>query len=266
MYIHKVIIWQALLSAVIGFCIAAVIGAVIVQMTADTALPIVMTPELTVGLFVLTVVMCVASAIAAIVQGDAHRSRHGIHAMTEAVLEAVDVVKVLGTGAGEVQSAQGRQPVARAGGELTLLMGPSGSGKTTLLSVLGCMLTPTHGTVRVRGQSTDGAGPEELAKLRREHVGFVFQSYHLFPTLTRRDNVRLALDVRGERGRTAPSPRPTRRWPRSASLTRPTLIRASSAAASSSASRSRAPSWATRPRSWRTSRPRRSTARTVMPS
>lgn len=68
MYIHKVIIWQALLSAVIGFCLASMIGAVIVAMTADTALPIVMTPELTLGLFLLTVVMCIASAIAAIVQ------------------------------------------------------------------------------------------------------------------------------------------------------------------------------------------------------
>jgi putative ABC transport system permease protein len=68
MYIHKVIIWQALLSAIIGFCLASLIGAVIVDMTAETALPIVMTPELTLGLFLLTVVMCVASAIAAIVQ------------------------------------------------------------------------------------------------------------------------------------------------------------------------------------------------------
>jgi putative ABC transport system ATP-binding protein len=85
-----------------------------------------------------------------------------------------------------------------SGGELTLLMGPSGSGKTTLLSILGCMLSPTSGTVRVGGQSTDGAGPEDLARFRREHVGFVFQSYHLFPTLNASDNVRLALDVRGE--------------------------------------------------------------------
>ena len=68
MYIHKVIIWQALLSAVIGFCIAAGIGAIVVKMTADSALPIVMTPGLTAALFVLTVVMCVASAIAAIVK------------------------------------------------------------------------------------------------------------------------------------------------------------------------------------------------------
>jgi putative ABC transport system permease protein len=67
-YIYKVIIWQALLNAVIGFCIAAGIGAVVVRMTAESALPVVMTYGLTVALFLLTVVMCVASAIAAIVQ------------------------------------------------------------------------------------------------------------------------------------------------------------------------------------------------------
>jgi putative ABC transport system permease protein len=68
LYIHKVIICQALLSAVIGFSLAACIGLVIVKVTAETALPIVMTPELTLGLFLLTVLMCIASAIAAIVQ------------------------------------------------------------------------------------------------------------------------------------------------------------------------------------------------------
>jgi putative ABC transport system permease protein len=67
-YIYKVIVCQALLSAIIGFSIAALIGAAIVQMTAATALPIVLTPGLIVGLFVLTVVMCVVSAIAAIVK------------------------------------------------------------------------------------------------------------------------------------------------------------------------------------------------------
>jgi len=117
--------------------------------------------------------------------------------MTEPVIEIVDVVKWLGKGAAQVQALKGVS-LALKGGELTLLMGPSGSGKTTLLSILGCMLTPTRGTVRMRGRSTEGAGPEALAKLRREHVGFVFQSYHLFPTLTASDNVRLALDVRGE--------------------------------------------------------------------
>ena len=67
-YIYKVIVCQALLSAVIGFSIAALIGAAIVQLTAATALPIVITPELLAGLFLLTVVMCVGSAIAAIIQ------------------------------------------------------------------------------------------------------------------------------------------------------------------------------------------------------
>ena len=117
--------------------------------------------------------------------------------MTTPVIEAIDTVKFLGDGAGRVQALKGVS-LAVAGGELALLMGPSGSGKTTLLSILGCMLTPTSGTIRVGGQATTDAGPEELARIRREHVGFVFQSYHLFPTLTALDNVRLALDVRGE--------------------------------------------------------------------
>jgi len=122
--------------------------------------------------------------------------------MTETVLEASNVVQVLGSGAGQVQALKGVNLSLNCG-ELTLLMGPSGSGKTTLLSVLGCMLKPTQGTVRVRGHSTEGAGPEDLARLRRDHIGFVFQSYHLFPTLTALDNVRLVLDVRGERWRAA---------------------------------------------------------------
>jgi putative ABC transport system ATP-binding protein len=118
--------------------------------------------------------------------------------MTDPVVEAIDVVKFLGAGAGRVQALRGVN-LSLAAGELVLLMGPSGSGKTTLLSVLGCMLSPNMGSVRVCGRSTAGLPPEELTKLRRDHIGFVFQSYHLFPTLTAMDNVRLALDVRGER-------------------------------------------------------------------
>jgi putative ABC transport system permease protein len=67
-YIYKVIVCQALLSAIIGFSIAALIGAAIVQLTAATALPIIITPELLLGLFLLTIVMCIGSAIAAIIQ------------------------------------------------------------------------------------------------------------------------------------------------------------------------------------------------------
>jgi len=120
--------------------------------------------------------------------------------MTRAVIEAVDVAKVLGTGAARVQALNGVSLSVR-GGELALLMGPSGSGKTTLLSILGCILTPTAGTVRILGCSTGGAMPEILAKLRRDHIGFVFQTYHLFPTLNATDNVRLALEVRDRRPR-----------------------------------------------------------------
>jgi putative ABC transport system ATP-binding protein len=122
--------------------------------------------------------------------------------MREPILQAVDVVRFLGSGAGRVQALKGVS-LALSGGELTLLMGPSGSGKTTLLSILGCIMSPTRGTVRVRDRSTEGLGPEELAQLRRDHIGFIFQSYHLFPTLTAAENVRLVFDVRGDRSKGA---------------------------------------------------------------
>jgi putative ABC transport system ATP-binding protein len=122
--------------------------------------------------------------------------------MSEPILEAANVTKDLGSGAAKVAALKGVS-LALSGGELTLLMGPSGSGKTTLLSILGCMLSPTEGTIHICQQSTAGADPEELARLRRAHVGFVFQSFHLFPTLSATDNVRLALDVRGEPRRAA---------------------------------------------------------------
>jgi putative ABC transport system ATP-binding protein len=66
-------------------------------------------------------------------------------------------------------------------------------------------MTPSCGTVRIAGHSIEGLSPEDLAKVRRDHIGFVFQSYHLFPTLTALDNVQLALDVRNERPRIAMS-------------------------------------------------------------
>lgn len=118
--------------------------------------------------------------------------------MSEPVVEAINVVKFLGDGARKVQALKGVS-LKLAGGELVLLMGPSGSGKTTLLSVLGCILSPNEGSVRLCGQSTTGLRPEALARLRRAHIGFVFQTYHLFPTLTAVDNVRLVLEVSGER-------------------------------------------------------------------
>jgi len=118
---------------------------------------------------------------------------------TTPVLEAKNVVKELGQGAAKVMALKGVS-IALVPGELTLLMGPSGSGKTTLLSILGCILSPTSGTVEVAGVSTAGLSAEELADLRRRHLGFIFQSYNLFPTLNALENVRIALDVRGESG------------------------------------------------------------------
>ena len=117
----------------------------------------------------------------------------------EPALEATNIVKELGSGATMVRAVKGVD-LKLVPGELTLLMGPSGSGKTTLLSILGCILTPTSGDLKVAGVPTARLSPEELADLRRRHMGFIFQSYNLFPTLTALENVRIALDVRGQKG------------------------------------------------------------------
>jgi putative ABC transport system ATP-binding protein len=122
--------------------------------------------------------------------------------MSESIVDARGVRKTLGRGAGQVQALRGID-LSLKRGELTLLMGPSGSGKTTLLLILGCMLAPSAGTATIAGTSTTNADKEALAKIRRDHIGFVFRSYHLFPTLTAAQNVQLALDIRGEHGRRA---------------------------------------------------------------
>jgi putative ABC transport system ATP-binding protein len=88
-------------------------------------------------------------------------------------------------------------------GQLTLLMGPSGSGKTTLLSILGCILRQTHGSLELLGESVTALPEKELPRIRREAIGFVFQGFNLFPTLTATENIELALDVRGIRGKDA---------------------------------------------------------------
>jgi putative ABC transport system ATP-binding protein len=80
------------------------------------------------------------------------------------------------------------------------LEGPSGSGKTTLLSILGCILTPTSGTLAINGEQIDQSRPSLLPSIRKRLVGFVFQQFNLFPALTARENVEYALNIRGRTG------------------------------------------------------------------
>ena len=82
-------------------------------------------------------------------------------------------------------------------GEVLMLIGPSGSGKTTLLSVMGCILTASSGSVRVAGTEVVGLSEKQLPPLRLAHIGFVFQGFNLFPTLTAGENVELMLDLKG---------------------------------------------------------------------
>jgi putative ABC transport system ATP-binding protein len=88
-------------------------------------------------------------------------------------------------------------------GELALLVGPSGSGKTTLLSIMGCILRPTGGTLRVLGDDVTRLAERDLPAIRRERIGFIFQAFNLFPTLTALQNVALALDLKDVSGRVA---------------------------------------------------------------
>ena len=85
-------------------------------------------------------------------------------------------------------------------GEIVSLEGPSGSGKTTFLSILGCILTPSNGEVVIEGTKVD---EQSLAAVRRKSLGFVFQQFNLFPSLTAIENVEYALNVKGMKGRDA---------------------------------------------------------------
>ncbi len=120
-------------------------------------------------------------------------------ANSKIIVETHGIVKVLGTAPNEVKVLKGIDLQLHTG-ELTLMMGPSGSGKTTLLSVLGCILSPTEGRLTLAGQKTANMSKEQLANLRRKHVGFVFQGYNLVPTLTAVENIMLALDLRDQSG------------------------------------------------------------------
>ena len=121
-----------------------------------------------------------------------------------------------------------------AAGECVSIRGPSGAGKSTLLALLAGLDRPTAGSVLIDGQPIEWLGEDELALLRREKIGFVFQAFQLLPNLTARENVQFPLDLLGRRHSGRPGGGTARRSP--AWRNAPTTIRRSSRAASSSAS------------------------------
>jgi putative ABC transport system ATP-binding protein len=88
-------------------------------------------------------------------------------------------------------------------GEIVLIMGPSGSGKTTLLSMLGALLRPSEGSIRLGGVEITKLTEHDLPALRAERIGFIFQDFNLMPSLTARENVEVSLNVMGVRGNDA---------------------------------------------------------------
>jgi len=123
----------------------------------------------------------------------------GQPASPKPVIRARKLSRVYSEGATELRALSGVDLDLHAG-QLTLMMGPSGSGKTTLLSILGCILRPTDGRLELLGEDVTSLPEKDLPRIRREAIGFVFQGFNLFPTLTAAENVALAMDIRGVRG------------------------------------------------------------------
>jgi putative ABC transport system ATP-binding protein len=116
--------------------------------------------------------------------------------MRDVVVAVRDVSKVYARGEAATRALDGVDLEIRRG-EIVLLMGPSGSGKTTLLSIMGCILRPDNGRVEIAGRDVTRLSERELPGVRLGHIGFVFQGFNLFPTLTALGNVALALALRG---------------------------------------------------------------------
>jgi putative ABC transport system ATP-binding protein len=118
------------------------------------------------------------------------------------VLQAVSLTKTYAQGEAAMRALD-EVTLDLHAGELALLVGPSGSGKTTLLSIMGCILRPTSGSLRVLGDEVTHRAERDLPAIRRDRIGFIFQAFNLFPTLTALQNVALALDLKGVSGRAA---------------------------------------------------------------
>ena len=117
----------------------------------------------------------------------------------QAAISVRDVIKVYVEGANRIEVLHGVDFDVEQG-EVVMLMGPSGSGKTTLLSIMGCILRATSGSVQVAGREVANLSERELPEIRLQHIGFVFQGFNLFPTLTVGENVELALDLKRIQG------------------------------------------------------------------
>ena len=161
------------------------------------------------------------------------------HAAAAPVVSAPDLTRRYGEGETAVHALRGVS-VEVAGGELTAVMGPSGSGKSTLMHILAGLDRPTAGEVWIADTKIGELNDTQLTKLRREHIGFIFQFFNLLPMLTAKENIVLPLSIAGDEARPGVARRADGR--RSASPTGSRTARPSSPAASSSASRSPAPS------------------------
>ena len=117
-------------------------------------------------------------------------------AVTPTAVSLRDVHLTLPSRAGNVDILRGVDLSVRPG-EALGIVGPSGSGKTTLLMVIAGLEKASTGDVTVAGKSLNGLGEDELAAFRRDHVGIVFQSFHLIPTMTALENVAVPLEFRG---------------------------------------------------------------------
>jgi putative ABC transport system ATP-binding protein len=112
------------------------------------------------------------------------------------LLQAHDVSKTVRGPEGQLDILRGVSLTVHAG-ESFAIVGASGSGKTTLLGLLAGLDTPSHGTIHLDGHALETLGEEARADLRRQLVGFVFQSFHLLPALTAEENVMLPLELEG---------------------------------------------------------------------
>ncbi len=113
-----------------------------------------------------------------------------------AVVSATDITRRYGEGDTAVDALRGVSlEVTR--GQLTAVMGPSGSGKSTLMHILAGLDRPTDGTVSIDGTDITTLGDTDLTKLRRRHIGFIFQFFNLLPMLTAEENILLPLELAG---------------------------------------------------------------------